>query len=69
MKNAISSIALLAVLLCSGLGSAGAADDKAKETFKKTEKGLGSLFEGIGQELKKVQKKITSKSEGTKKEK
>jgi hypothetical protein len=67
MKNAISGIALLAALLCSG--SAVAAEDKAKETFKKIEKGVGSLFEGIGQELKKVQKKVTSKSEGTKKEK
>lgn len=69
MKNAIPGIALLAVLLCSATGSAVASDDKAKETFKKIEKGVGSLFEGIGQELKKVQKKVTSKSEGTKKEK
>lgn len=69
MKNTISGIALLAVLLCSGIGASWAAEDKAKETFKKTEKGVGSLFEGIGQELNKIQKKITSKSDDKKKEK
>lgn len=69
MRNTIAAIALLAALLGGGIGCAGATDDKARETFRKTEKGLGSLFQGIGQELKKAQKKITTKSEDKKKEK
>jgi hypothetical protein len=37
--------------------------DGVKDAFRKTERGFGSLLEGMGQELKKAQKKITKSAD------
>ena len=59
MKRLLASIAgaaLIAPVL---------AEDAAKDTFKKVEKGTGQLFQGIGQEIKKA---TDSVSKGGKKD-
>ena len=53
------TIALGMVLLL-GVGSAAAQSDSLKESFKKTEKGAGELFRGMGQELKKFGGSLTA---------
>ena len=45
---------LLALLACAALVAPALAEDAAKDTFKKVEKGTGQLFQGIGQEIKKA---------------
>ena len=57
--------ATLGVVLLLGIGPAAAQSDSAKESFKKTEKGAGELFRGMGQELKKFGGWLTG---GTKKD-
>ena len=57
--------ATLGVVLLLAVGPAGAQSDSLKESFKKTEKGAGELFRGMGQELKKFGGSLTS---GTKKD-
>ena len=44
-----------ALLACAALATAALAEDSAKDTFKKAEKGAGQLFQGIGQEIKKAE--------------
>ena len=56
--------ATLGLVLLLGIGPAAAQSDSVKESFKKTEKGAGELFRGIGQELKKFGGSLTG---GTKK--
>ena len=55
----------LALLACVALAAAALAEDTLKECFKKTEKGAGQLFQGIGQEIKKA---TDSMSKGSKKD-
>jgi hypothetical protein len=62
-KKAFPALVLCAVLLGGGIGYAAAENDKLKDAFKKTERGFGSLLEGMGQELKKAQKKISRSAE------
>ena len=57
--------AALGMVLLLGFGSALAQSDSTKESFKKTEKGAGELFRGMGQELKKFGGWLTG---GTKKD-
>jgi hypothetical protein len=57
--------ATLGIVLLLGIAPAAAQSDSLKESFKKTEKGAGELFRGIGQELKKFGGSLTS---GTKKD-
>lgn len=47
-----------------------AAEDALKESFKKTEKGMGNLLRGMGQELKKAGGKLSdaAKKRETKKD-
>jgi len=56
---------LIALLAGAALIAPALADDSAKETFKKAEKGAGQLFQGIGQEIKKA---TDSLSKGGKKD-
>lgn len=45
--------ATLCLILALGIDRAAAQSDSLKESLKKTEKGAGELFRGMGQELKK----------------
>ena len=53
---------LATLLACATLATAALADDSAKDMFKKTEKGAGQLFQGIGQEIKKAGDSLTKSS-------
>ena len=69
MRNAKHLFALCAALLLgAATGYASAQSDGVKDAFKKTERGLGELLQGMGQEIKKVQKKV-AKSDTAKKDK
>jgi hypothetical protein len=58
--------AALAVLIAVGPAPVAAQSDAAKDGFKKTEKGVGELFRGMGQEIKKL---TDGKKDGKKAEK
>jgi hypothetical protein len=65
MPRMIRIAATLGIVLLLGTGPSLAQSDSVKESFKKTEKGAGELFRGIGQELRKFGGSLTS---GTKKD-
>jgi hypothetical protein len=66
--NAVLTALCAALLLGGASGYAAAQSDGVKDAFKKTERGFGELLQGMGQELKKVQKKAT-KTDSAKKDK
>ena len=53
MARMTGMAATLGIVLLLAAGPAAAQSDSVKESFKKTEKGAGELFRGMGQELKK----------------
>ena len=67
-RKAFATALCAALLLGAFTGYAAAQSDGVKDAFKKTERGFGELLQGMGQELKKVQKKV-SKSDSAKKDK
>ena len=66
--NATRLAAICAALLLAGATGHAGAQSEVKEAFKKTERGLGELLQGMGQELKKAQKKV-AKPDAAKKDK
>jgi len=55
---------VIALLIYAALAAPALAEEGAKESFKKAEKGAGQLFQGMGQEIKKA---TDSMSKGSKK--